>query len=263
LIDSGGYVRSKPYSSTNDDTISDNNNDNNNNDNNNNNNKMMKGKDSKGQHAKKSTKGKPTSSSSVGMNNNNSNNNSSSSNSSSSNSSSSNSSSSSSNSSGVGKEQVPKPVIAAKPFPLDPPYAGASEYELVLRETLLSEITLYPNMQQNDAHRFMNAVNKALHQFCDVFDNSLDATWASLLMNRSNYDCITRMSNVLELMAEGSESVTVEVAKLGELKKKLISLTAGTMIMMIVMVMLLLMMMMMIRLLSVLPIMSEVVIRIL
>jgi len=110
-------------------------------------------------------------------------------------------------------------------------------------------------MQQNDAHRFMNAVNKALHQFCDVFDNSLDATWASLLMNRSNYDCITRMSNVLELMAEGSESVTVEVAKLGELKKKLISLTAGTMSMMIVMVE-----MMMIRLLSVLLIMSEVVI---
>lgn len=63
---------------------------------------------------------------------------------------------------------------------LEPLAAGATPFEVKLRADLLRVMKSYPGAKESEAHKMLNASNKTLHQFCDLYSRTIEVLYCIL-----------------------------------------------------------------------------------
>lgn len=60
---------------------------------------------------------------------------------------------------------------------LEPLAPGATPFEVKLRADLLKAMKIYPGVKESDAHKAINATNKTMHQFCNLYSKTIDVSF--------------------------------------------------------------------------------------
>ena len=58
--------------------------------------------------------------------------------------------------------------------PLEPLALGSSPFEVKLRADLMRALKSYPGTKESEVHRAINASNKTLHQFCSLYNKTIE-----------------------------------------------------------------------------------------
>lgn len=64
---------------------------------------------------------------------------------------------------------------------LEPLAPGCSAFEVKLRADLLKAMKSYPGAKESEAHKMINATNKTMHSFCNLYGKTIEVRLLQVL----------------------------------------------------------------------------------